>query len=33
MQATAIDQGIGITTTFDSTISVLNQVLSDEQVS
>ena len=33
MQATAIDQGIGITkTTFDSTISVLNQVLSDEQV-
>jgi starvation-inducible DNA-binding protein len=33
MQATEVDQGIGISkTTFDSTISVLNQVLSDEHV-
>ena len=33
MQATAIDQGIGITkATLDNTISVLNQVLADEHV-
>jgi len=33
MQATEADQGIGITkATFDSTISVLNQILSDEHV-